>query len=84
MGVVHALNSIALQTIAHGVGSYNKISAWLTNTGAIQSSGAGSTVIQKCFAKTKALTPARRAERQKVQVRLHQGKSLIKCSMNKT
>jgi len=24
MGVVRALNSIALQTIAHGVGSYNK------------------------------------------------------------
>jgi hypothetical protein len=24
MGVEHVLNSIALQTIAHGVGSYNK------------------------------------------------------------
>ena len=41
MGVVHALNGIAPQTIAHRVDSYNKISAWLTNTGAIQSSGAG-------------------------------------------
>jgi hypothetical protein len=63
MGVAHALNGIALKTIAHRVGSYNKISAWLTNTGAIQSSGAGSTVIQKYFAKTKAWTPAFRAGR---------------------
>ena len=33
MGVAHALNSIALQAIAHGVGSYsNKNTTWLTNT----------------------------------------------------